>query len=72
MRILFLLRKICYVHNATHQHLACDEKHDDFIIIFSAVFFKETLYILVAIFIRYFFTFLLCCLEVEHITHQSS
>lgn len=41
MRILlFLLRKICYVHNATHQHLACDEKHDDFII-FSAVFLKK-------------------------------
>ena len=70
MRILlFLLRKICYVHNATHQHLACDEKHDDFII-FSAVFFKETLYILMAIFIRYFFYF--SPLLLRSWTHYSS
>lgn len=65
-----LLRKFCYVHNATHQHLACDEKHDDFII-FLWCFLKK---LFIANFYSiFFFTFLCCCcLEVEHITHQSS
>lgn len=75
MRLFFLsfcfllLRKFCYVHNATHQHLACDEKHDDFII-FLWCFLKK---LFIANFYSiFFFTFLCCCLEVEHITHQSS